>query len=165
MSEEEEEEVADNPVIMMPGHELITSSRLAGGDRGHVDGPIADARFQNPCVLLRLPDGGILVGDGRYIRKISPDLQEVTTVAGDGTDGYRDGAAAQARFRRVRSFLLMPDNRVLVADRGNHRLRMLSADLQQVIAVAGTGVEGHRDGAAAQASQLPLCSRLPSAAP
>ena len=34
---------------------------------------------------------------------------------------------------------------------GNHRIRVLSADLQQVSTVAGAASAGHRDGAAAQA--------------
>jgi len=53
-------------------------------------------------------------------------------VAGDGEYGHRDGAAAQAQFRNPTSLALLPDGRVLVADFGNDRIRVLSADLQQV---------------------------------
>jgi hypothetical protein len=46
---------------------------------------------------------------------------------------------------------------VLVADFNNKRIRMLSADLQQVSTMAGDGEGGHRDGAAAQAQfRLPV---------
>ena len=72
-------------------------------------------------------------------------------MAGDGERGHRDGATAQARFNGVCGFLLLPDSRVLVADWGNHRIRLLSADLQHVSTVAGDGMWGHRDGVAAQA--------------
>ena len=49
----DEKETADeDPIIMMPGHELITSSVFAGAERGHVDGPIADARFRQTTALL-----------------------------------------------------------------------------------------------------------------
>jgi hypothetical protein len=54
-------------------------------------------------------------------------------------------------FHRVGAMLQLPDGHVLVADSGNNRIRMLSADLQQVSTVAGDGGQGHRDGAAAQA--------------
>ena len=84
------------------------------------------------------------------IRMLSADLQQVSTVAGDGGQGHRDGAAAQAQFHFPSGLALLPDGRVLVADQFNHRLRLLSADLQQVSTVAGDGEEGHRDGAAAQ---------------
>jgi DNA-binding beta-propeller fold protein YncE len=82
---------------------------------------------------------------------LSADLQQVSTVAGDGERGQRDGAAPQAQFSYPRGLALLPDGRVLVADELNNRIRMLSADLQQVSTVAGDGEMGHRDGAAAQA--------------
>ena len=53
---------------------------------------------------------------------------QVSTVAGDGVRGHRDGAAAQARFRCPGGLALLPDGRVLVADLGNQRIRMLSAE-------------------------------------
>ena len=54
--------------------------------------PLAD----HPCpTLLPLPDGCLLLGDSSRLRKISADLQHVST-AGDGTHGHR--AAAQAQF-------------------------------------------------------------------
>ena len=85
------------------------------------------------------------------IRVLSADLQQVSTVAGDGEEGHRDGAAVQAQFDSPDGLALLPDGRVLVADSWNHRIRVLSADLQQVSTVAGESEEGHRDGAAVQA--------------
>ena len=80
------------------------------------------------------------------------DLVSVSAmVVGTGGYGFQDGAAAGARFSTVYAMLCLPDERVLVADWGNHRIRVLSADLQQVSTVAGDGERGHRDGAAAQA--------------
>jgi hypothetical protein len=87
--------------------------------------------------------------DNQRIRVLSADLQQVSTVAGDGGYGYRDGAAAQTQFGNPSGLAVLPGGRVLVAD--NHRIRMLSADLQQVSTVAGDDVCGHRDGAVAQA--------------
>ena len=80
---ESDEEAVEDQIIMMPGHELISSSVFAGAERGHVDGPIADARFREPTALLQLPDGCLLVGDYTCIRKVSADLQHVSTVAGE----------------------------------------------------------------------------------
>jgi hypothetical protein len=95
----------------------------------------------------------VLVADqgNQRIRMLSADLQQVSTVAGDGEQGHRDGAAAQAQFFSPAGLTLLPDGCVLVADQGNNRIRMLSADLQQVSTVAGDGEAGHRDGAAGQA--------------
>jgi len=76
------------------------------------------------------------------IRMLSADLQQVSTVAGDGADGRRDGAAAQARFNYPTGLTLLPDGRVLVADQFNHRIRVLSADLQQVSTLTNVGELG-----------------------
>ena len=129
-------------------------STVAGdGVRGHQDGAAAQAQFDFPRGLALLPDGRVLVvdRDNHRIRVLSADLQQVRTVAGDGGRGHQDGAAAQAQFNCPDGLALLPDGRVLVVDLGNHRIRVLSADLQQVSTVAGDGEEAHRDGAAAQA--------------
>ena len=118
---------------------------------GHQDGPAAQARFHYPAAVVVLSDGRILVADGHNhrIRVISADLQQVTTVAGAGTRGYRDGAAAQATFYYPCGLAVLPDGRVLVSQ--SHCIRVLSADLQEVTTVAGTGEAGHHDGAGVQA--------------
>ena len=66
------------------------------------------------------------------IRLLSADLQQVSTVAGDRVRGHRDGAAVQARFDRPSSLTVLPNGRVLVSDGDNQRIRVLSADLQEV---------------------------------
>ena len=123
------------------------------GSAGHQDGAAALAQFSGPCGLALLPDGRVLVAGFGFngIRMLSADLQQVSTVAGDGEQGYQDGAAAQATFFYPRGMAVLPDGRVLVADGHNHSIRMLSANLQQVTTVAGDGDPGHRDGGAAQA--------------
>jgi hypothetical protein len=75
-------------------------------------------------------------------RVLSADLQQVSTVAGDGEPGHRDGAAAQAQFNNPTGLTLLPDGRVLLSDYSNQRIRVLSADLQQVSTVAGDGRAG-----------------------
>jgi glucose/arabinose dehydrogenase len=125
---------------------------------GHRDGAAAQAQFYHPGNIALLPDGRVLVAerDNIRIRMLSADLQQVSTVAGDGEHGHRDGAAAQAQFACPTGILVLPDGCVLVADQGRHCIRRLSAHLQQVSSLAGgdeygVGVRGYRDGAAAQA--------------
>jgi hypothetical protein len=107
----------------------------------------------NKQAILKLHSGRVLVADygNHRIGVLCADLQQVSTVAGDSEWGHRDGAAAQAQFNYPRGLTLLPDGRVLMADCENNRIRMLSADLQQVSTVAGDGEAGHRDGASAQA--------------
>ncbi len=144
----------DNHRIIMLSADFTEVTTVAGnGEPGTRDGAARQAQFYFPNSLTRLPDGRVLVADwsSYRIRVLSADLAQVSTLAGDGVEGYRDGAAAQAQFSCPSGFALLTDGRVLVADRWNQRIRMLSADLQQVSTVAGDGWGGHRDGAAAQA--------------
>jgi glucose/arabinose dehydrogenase len=156
-SEEEEEEGGEHEdaIIPMPGQDLVSVGAMAvgTGECGFQDGAAAAAMFHYINAMLQLPDGRVLVADSsnNRIRVLSADLQQVSTAVGDGERGHRDGAAAQAQFRWPSGLALLPDGRVLVADSSNNRVRVLSADLQQVSTVAGDGGAGHRDGAAAQA--------------
>ena len=141
--------------IRMLSADLQQVSTLTRHTRGggHQDGAAAQSQFRWPRDLVQLPDRRVLVADmgNHRIRLLSADLQQVSTVAGDGARGHRDGAAAQAQFNRPVGLALLPGGRVLVADWFNHRIRVLSADLQQVSTVAGDGEGGHQYGAAAQA--------------
>jgi hypothetical protein len=88
-----------------------------------------------------LPDGRVLVSDfgNDRIRMLSADLQQVSTVAGDGEEGHQDGASAQAHFNCPAGLTLLTDGRVLVVDADNNHIRVLSADLQQVSTLANVG--------------------------
>jgi WD40 repeat protein len=174
--------MAEHTIIPMTGQELVAVSAIAGtGEEGHQDGTAAEAMLYAIDDLLLLSDGRVLLTDynnrwvfnfedqGGRIRVLSADLQQVTTVAGGGVDGHQDGAAAQAQFRWPHSLALLSDGCVLVADRNNHCIRMLSADMQEISTVAGSselgpGVAGpgrygaYQDGAAAQARfRYPSC--------
>ena len=134
-------------MIPMPGQDLVSVSAMVvgtGDAHGFQDGAAAGALLGAVYAMLCLPDERVLVADSgnRRIRVLSADLQQVSTVAGDGGNGHRDGAAAQAQFRRPTSLALLPDGRVLVADEGNPCIRVLSADLQQVSTLTNVGELG-----------------------
>jgi DNA-binding beta-propeller fold protein YncE len=152
--QQQQEEGGGDLIVPMPGQDRVSASAVVvgTGEEGFQDGAAAAAVFGHVAAMLHLPDGRVLVVDQRNnrIRVLSADLQQVSTVAGDGGVGHQDGAAAQAQFNCPVGLALLPDGRVLVADEDNHRLRVLSADLQQVSTVAGDGERAHQDGAAAQ---------------
>jgi glucose/arabinose dehydrogenase len=124
----------NNRICMLSADLQQVSTVAVGGGYGHRDGAAAQARFNDPCGLTLLPDGCVLVADeeNHRIRMLSADLQQVSTVAGDGGDGYRDGTAVQAQFYHPQAFAQLPDGRVLVTSQDNECIRVLSADLQQV---------------------------------
>jgi hypothetical protein len=80
--------------------------------------------------------------DNNRNRMLSADLQQVSTVAGDGEDGQRDGAAAQAQIYFPQALTLLPDGRVLalaLLPDFKNCIRVLSADLQQVSTLTNVG--------------------------
>ncbi len=119
---------------------------LAGGVEGYADGPGQSASFNSPSGLALDSKGNLYVADtgNNRIRKITPEGL-VSTVAGDGTPGHRDGAAAQAWFDGPIGIALDDEGNIYVADTYNDRIRLISND-GQVSTVAGAEHPGHADG-------------------
>ena len=121
-------------------------STLAGANEGYADGAGASGSFNTPSGLALAPDGNLLVADtgNNRIRKVTPEGQ-VTTVAGDGTAGYRDGPAAQAQFNGVIGVAVGTNGNIYVADSYNDRIRVITPN-GQVSTLTGTGTPGFADG-------------------
>ncbi len=102
---------------------------IAGGRRGFEDGRGASARFGTISGLAVAADGTLYVADtaNNAIRRIASDGQ-VTTLAGDGLPGYRDGPAATAQFNGPLGVAVDPAGRVIVADTYNDRIRRIELD-------------------------------------
>ena len=121
-------------------------SVLAGSGEGFADDGQASAAFNTPSGLAIDADGNLYVADtgNNRIRKVTPQ-GSVTTIAGDGTAGFFDGPAAQARFNGPIGVALDEHGNVFVADTYNDRIRKISPD-GQVSTVAGAGTPGFADG-------------------
>jgi sugar lactone lactonase YvrE len=127
-------------------------STLAGGGEGFADGAGAVAEFDTPSALALDGEGNIYVADtgNNRIRKVTPDGR-VTTLAGDGNAGFRDGAAADAEFDSPVGVAVDKDGNVYVADTYNDRVRVVTKD-GAVKTVAGAGRPGYADGDALSAA-------------
>ncbi|HJQ84744.1 MAG TPA: hypothetical protein VKA21_11740 [Candidatus Binatia bacterium] len=99
------------------------------------DGPAAAATFFKPTGLAVERSGALLVADqgNSRIRRIAPDADGalgpgsiVTTIIGNGTAGFGgDGGDARAASLLIPTDVLpLPRGRLLIADRGNNRLRI-----------------------------------------
>eukprot|EP00976_Prorocentrum_cordatum_P106651 1194495-Prorocentrum_minimum.AAC.4 len=122
-------------------------STLAGtGEWGHRDGAGTAAQFRNPSGVAVDWEGNVYVADSdnHRIRKISPQGL-VSTLAGIGTAGHRDGAGTAAQFRNPSGVAVDWEGNVYVADFNNHRIRRISPQ-GLVSTLAGTGIPGYRDG-------------------
>ncbi len=97
----------DRIIVADYGAHLLREVSLAGvvttfagdGVMGTIDGPRAGARFASPAALAADGTGGLFVSDigAHRIRRIAAD-GTVTTVAGDGTGGFMNGAGNVAQF-------------------------------------------------------------------
>ena len=79
------------------------------------------------------------------IRVISADGATVSTYAGSGF-GFANGSTSTARFIEPQGVAVAADGRVFVADTGNRRIRVISADGATVSTYAGDGVQSFADG-------------------
>jgi hypothetical protein len=73
----------------------------------------------------------------------------VTTVAGNNTRGYMNGAVAGALFNAPDDVAVGADGAIYVADTGNHAIRKIAGGM--VSTLAGTGTTGFMDGAGGSA--------------
>jgi len=131
--------IADNNRIRKISPDGITST-LAGSDvAGFEDGPGSNARFNFIWGMGIDLDGNIYTADffNHAIRKITPD-GIVTTVAGNGLQGYSDAQGLNARFNYPEDVAADAAGNLYVADGQNYRVRKITPD-GTVTTFAGVG--------------------------
>jgi hypothetical protein len=97
-------------------------------------GPASEARFDSISDAVETPDGGLLISDtgNNRVRRVSP-TGTVTTVAGiGGWGGFAGdgGLATLARLSGPSGLAVTASGGVLLADTGNHRVRLVDTDLR-----------------------------------
>lgn len=119
---------------------------IAGGHEGFRDGNGPAARFSTPSGIAVDEDGTIYVADtgNNAIRRVTRN-GDVSTIAGDGVAGFRDGPARQARFNGPIGIAVDRDGRIIVADTYNDRIRVIGRD-GLVTTIAGGAGRGALDG-------------------
>jgi hypothetical protein len=131
-----------------------TVGTLAGHPQaGLVNGPASSAAFNLPIAVAVNASWDVFVADGfnHVVRKISGfGAHTVTTYAGTGEAGFRDGPAAQAQFNFPNDLVVDPEGNVYVSEFFGHRVRKITPD-GNVSTFAGTGVAGFRNGPGIQA--------------
>ena len=139
----------------------LISTVAGNGTQGYNgDGIAATSAELNYPVNVAVDDAeNIYVGDTNNdrVRKVSASTGLISTVAGNGTQGYNgDGIAATS------AGLYFPDGvavdsagNIYIADAGDNRIRKVSASTGLISTVAGNGTQGYNgDGIAATSAQL-----------
>jgi sugar lactone lactonase YvrE len=111
---------------------------------GFADGK--PARFNGPIGVAVGPDGTIYVADTYNDRIRAIDAGGVRTIAGGDAPGYADGDATTARFHTPCGIAVRTDGQLIVADAGNHALRLVAPN-GTTARIAGGNEAGSDDGA------------------
>jgi len=119
---------------------------------GYLDGIGSVARFRTPLGIGLDAKDSVYISDhnNSTIRKISK-TGLVSTLSGNGNQGYVNGPKNLARFRRPRAIHVTPAGEVIVADDGNNRIRHVAVD-GTASTIAGSGGSGYKDGPAGSAT-------------
>ena len=120
---------------------------LAGnGKAGFVDGAGTAAQFNRPVGITVDASGNVYVADesNHCIRKITP-TGVVTTLAGNGSEGFVDGVGTTAQFHYPYGVAVDASDNVYVSDRFNLRIRKITS-AGVVSTLAGNGTQGFTDG-------------------
>ena len=107
----------------------IVEEFAGDGRAGFADGPAKLARFNEPQGLAVDSEGNLYIADtgNHRIRKVTLD-GIVSTVAGTGEDGFKDGKPEEAQFNRPWDVAIDKNDFVYIADNENHRIRLLAVE-------------------------------------
>ncbi len=126
-------------------------STFAGtGREARIDGALGEAGFAQPSALAT-DEKTLYVSDAEanIIRAINlgPDGKVRTLVGGDLFDfGDKDGSGNDVRLQHPLGLALWND-KLLIADTYNHKIKLLDPSARSVKSFAGTGKPGQADGA------------------
>lgn len=117
------------------------------GREGRRDGPLLEASFAQPSGITT--DGRTLFAadsEANVIRAIDPDRGEVRTLAGADLFefGDADGRGGDVRLQHPLGVLAL-DDKILIADTYNHKIKELDPQRRTVKTLLGTGQPGQKD--------------------
>jgi trimeric autotransporter adhesin len=138
---------SDNSRVRMVTKSTGIITTVAGdGTRGHKgDGGLAtSAGLYNPHGVAIDASGNIYIADSFHIRMVAKSTGIITTVAGDGTEGYKGdgGQATSASLTFPWGLAVDASGNIYIADSNNDRIRLVTKSTGIITTVAGGGVKG-----------------------
>ncbi|GLT71599.1 hypothetical protein SLA2020_436050 [Shorea laevis] len=118
------------------------SRLLAGGDPvfsenlfrfGDHDGVGSEVLLQHPLGVLCAKDGQIYIADSynHKIKKLDPAGKKVSTLAGTGKAGFKDGIPQAAQLSEPAGISLAENGRLFIADTNNSVIRYLDLNKEE----------------------------------
>ena len=139
----------------------IVTTVAGNGGAGYAGdgGPATAALLNDPSGITIDASDNIYIADyhNNRIRKVSAATGIITTVAGNGTNGFAGdgGLATSARLSQPAGVAVDADNNIYIADYTNHRIRKVDAATGIITTVAGNGIAGFlNDGSIATTATL-----------
>ncbi|MCS7074730.1 MAG: hypothetical protein NZ108_09710, partial [Bacteroidia bacterium] len=134
--------------LLYSQQQWLVGTLCGNGIAGYKDGPGTLARFYNPNGICVDKAGNVYVSDmsNHRIRKITP-TGTVSTYAGSGVPGHKDGPAETAQFSNPTGLAIDNEGNIYVADNQNHCVRMITTS-GNVTTIAGSRYPGLFDGPA-----------------
>jgi hypothetical protein len=138
-------------VPVSQGHDLVAGA----GAPGFADGEFYRARFHAPAGLALIAGRSVLLVSDRQNNRIRAiwleENNRVSTLAGSGEEGSRNGTLEKASFHLPGAMILVSDRLLVVNDEGNALFRMIDLKRRSVETLAGSGGRGVFDGQASGA--------------
>jgi sugar lactone lactonase YvrE len=123
---------------------------FAGSTQGDANGTGTNAKFNRPTAITADSDGKYLYvcdTNNNKIKKIEIATANVTTLAGTGTAGYKDGTTSTAQFNSpsgIGYFKSGTTELIYVSDTQNYNIRVITGG--NVYTFAGSNTYGFADG-------------------
>lgn len=152
---------ANNRIRKVTATTGVISTIAGNGNAGFSGdgGPATSATFNCPTSVAVDGYGNVYVADlnNQRIRKIVASTGIITTVAGNGNDGYNGDAqpAIQAELNNPSSVAVDSFGNLYIADLNNQRIRKITVKTGIISTIAGNGTVGYYgDGGSAANSEL-----------
>lgn len=123
-----------------------TTRTIAGdGHRAYAGdgGPATSASLNMPHEIVFDRRGHMYIAerDNHVVRKVDGSTGVISTLAGTGAAGFSGdvGPASTAQLRQPHSIAIGSDDRLLICDTGNHRIRAVDLRTGVIQTIGGTG--------------------------
>lgn len=126
---------------------------------GDTDGFGSEVLLQHPLAVTSSADGTTVYIADSYnhrIKALNPATNEVTTLAGSGTPGFKDGIGTAAAFSEPAGLALGPGGQLFIADTNNNAIRVLNPATRRVTTLALSAVPDPRVDPLAAMAALPV---------